>query len=285
MKLFHTKILLIISTFLISASQLNNVDSGYSIVKKMFDKTATINSLTYTITKKERIDGEIIKQISFTKMELTPFKVYIRQSFPKDGMEIIYAEGKYNNKAIINPNGFPWINIKLNPNEDLMRNNQHHTIFQSGFDHVISILEFICNKYSNEIGKMVINNGTIYKENIECYSITLTNPYFEYIDYTIIEDETIEDIALRYKLSAYMIMENNSAIKDYDDIYIGQVIKIPNDYSPKMNLLIDKEKLTPVLMEVFDHMGLYESYEYSNVSINPTITTEEFSKDWSEYGF
>ena len=80
-------------------------------------------------------------------------------------------------------------------------------------------------------------------------------------------------------------MENNSSIKDYNDIYTGQVIKIPNDYSPKMNLLIDKEKLTPVLMEVFDHKGLYERYEYSNVSINPTIITEEFSKDWSEYGF
>lgn len=262
-----------------------NIESGYTIVKRMFKKTLTINSLTYTITKQERIGGTLVKQISFTKMEKEPFKVYLKQQYPKEGMEVLYVQGTNNNKALINPNGFPWVNLKLNPVAGIMRNNQHHTIFQSGFDHVISILEFLCNKYQSEVEKMVINNGTIIWDNKECYSIAFINPYFRYIDYTVSQDETIEDIAKKYKLSAHMILENNPDIDDYGDVTTNQQIKIPNDYSPKMLLYIDKKELVPVKMDIYDSNGLYEQYHYSQITVNPVLSSEEFSKDYKNYDF
>ena len=262
-----------------------NTESGYAIVKRMFKKTLTINSLTYTITKQERIGGTLVKQISFTKMEKEPFKVYLKQQYPKEGMEVLYVQGTNNNKALINPNGFPWVNLKLNPVEGIMRNNQHHTIFQSGFDHVISILEFLCNKYQSEVENMVINNGTIIWDNKECYSIAFINPYFRYIDYTVSQDETIEDIAKKYKLSAHMILENNPDIGDYEDVTTNQRIKIPNDYSPKMLLYIDKKELVPVKMDIYDNNGLYEQYHYSQITVNPVLSSEEFSKDYKNYDF
>ncbi len=285
MKVTQISILLFLSFFLLSSSQLEEQETGYSIAKRMFEKAPQIQSLIYTITKEERIDGEMIKQISFTKMIKEPFKVYLRQSYPKEGMEILYVEGENSNKAIINPNGFPWVNIKLNPHEGIMRNDQHHTLFQSGFDHVISILEYSCNKYPDKIESMVIFNGIINFNNRKCYSISFTNPDFTYLDYTVNGDETVEDIANKYKLSEYMILEKNPSIKDYDDVSAGQVIKIPSDYSPKMNLYIDKADLIPVNMEVYDEQGLFEKYEYSKVSINPKIPYEQFSKDYSKYGF
>lgn len=281
------KILFLIISGLVFTSFKNTepIESGYSIAKRMFEKTSSINSLTYTITKQERIKGKMTKQVSFTKMIKEPFKVYLRQQYPKAGTEILYVEGKNNNKALINPNGFPWINLKLNPREGIMRNNQHHTLFQSGFDHVVSILEFLSKKYNSEIENLVINNGIINYKNRDCYSISLSNPYFEYIDYTVSGNETVIDIATRYKLSAHMILEINNSIKDYDDIVAGQVIKIPNDYSPKMLLYVDKDKLIPVRMDIYDDKGLYEKYEYSEVKINPNIASEEFAQDYPEYGF
>lgn len=251
----------------------------------MFETSSQIESLTYTITKQERIEGKLTKQVSFTKMHKDPYKVYLRQIFPNDGMEVLYAQNENNDKALINPNGFPWLNLKLNPRDGIMRNDQHHTIFQSGFDHVVSILEFLCNKYESEIDEMVVYKGTVDQQGRRGYEISFSNPYFKIIDYTIKDEETIEDIAVKYKLSAYMILERNPKIKDYEDVEEGQIVKIPNDYSPKLNLVIDAEKFIPLKMEVIDEKGLYEQYEYSDVVINPKFSDQDFFAENESYGF
>lgn len=278
--LFLIIVSLVSSAFLFSTKK----ESGYAIALKMFEKTASINSLTYTITKQERIDGKMRKQKSFTKMEKSPFKVYVRQLSPKEGVEVLYVTGE-SKKALINPNGFPWINLKLNPMEGIMRNNQHHTLFQSGFDHVASILEFLSKKYSSTIEDMIVYNGIVTHGNQECYSISLENPSFKYINYTIGENETITDVADRYKLSEHMILEKNPSINDYDDVKEGQQIIIPNDYSPKMLLYIDKDEFVPIRMDVYDDLGLYEQYEYSDITIDPKIPSDEFSPDYPGYNF
>lgn len=259
--------------------------SGYQIAKQMFDQTANIHSLSYTIIKEERIEGKLSKQISFTKMQKSPYKVYLRQSYPNDGMEVLYVQNENNEKALINPNGFPWLNLKLDPLDGIMRNNQHHTIFQSGFDHVVSILEYLCDKYQDEIDQMVVYNGEVELRGRKGYQISFSNPYFQIVDYVIKDGETIEDVAARYKLSAYMILEHNPKIKDYEDVVAGQVIKIPNDYSPKLNLVIDSEKFIPLKMEVMDEKGLYEQYEYADVVINPAFSNQDFQSENEAYGF
>jgi hypothetical protein len=276
----------ILAIFLLTSMDILGQDeSGISITKKMFAKTAAINTLTCNLTKHERIDGKMIKQISFNKIEKDPFRVYLKQLYPKEGMEVLYRDGVNNNKALINPNGFPWINLNLNPLENTMRKNQHHTILESGFDHVISILIFLTEKYKSEIDKIVTYNGLVEYQNMVCHSISLISPYFEYIDYTIKENETIIEIASRFKLSEHMILEKNSKVKDYDDVEPGQVIQIPNEYSPKMLVYIDTVDMLPVRMDVYDDQGLYEKYEYSQIVINPELSPEEFSEDYEEYGF
>lgn len=280
----YPMLLLIVCFFSSAASKPESV-SGYQIAKQMFDRAADIHSLTYTITKQERIEGKLTKQVSFTKMQKSPYKVYLRQSFPNDGMEVLYVENENNNKALINPNGFPWLNLKLNPRDGIMRNDQHHTIFQSGFDHVVSILEYLCDKYQDEIDEMVVNNGLVNQQGRKGFSISFNNPYFEIIDYTIGEQESIEDVAVKYRLSAHMILEYNPKLKDYEDVESGQVIKIPNDYSPKLNLVIDAEEFIPLKMEVLDDKGVYEQYEYSKVAINPTFNNAEFTEGFDGYGF
>ena len=268
----------------LSAFSIKQQESGHAIAQKMFRKTASIKSLSYTMAKQERIDGKMLKQKSFTKMEKAPFKVYVKQLAPKKGVEILYVEGK-SKKALINPNGFPWINLKLNPTDGIMRNDQHHTIFQSGFDHVVSILQQQCETYQNEIEEIITYNGAVTYLGIDCHSISMNNPNFKYIDYQVTGDETIVDIAMRNKLSEHMILEINPSVKDYDDVEEGQIIKIPNGYCPKMLLYIDKDQWIPVRMEVHDEKGLYELYEYSDVVVNPTFSQEEFTSGYSEYGF
>ena len=277
--------LMIFLTVLSSGTTVPDSQTGHSIVQAMFEKTSEIKTVTYELTKQERIDGKLIKQRSFTKIVSEPFQVYFKHLYPTEGIEVLYPKGENNDKALINPDGFPWVNLRLNPMGGTMRNDQHHTLFESGFDHVASILKFLCEKYRSTIDELIVYNGMVEYNGKTCYSVSMDNPHFKYIDYTIQENESILDIAARFKLSEHMILEKNSSVNDYDDIVAGQVIQIPTDYSPKMLLYLDQESFIPLRMDVYDDLGLYEKYEYSEVSINPSFSEGEFSADFPGYGF
>ncbi len=262
-----------------------SAQNGYDICLETFASTKTINTVSYTMTKKERVDGKMIEQCSSTKLRVNPLQVYIRQKAPNDGLEVLYKKGTNENKALINPNGFPWMNISMNPMSSTMRKNQHHTLFDSGFGLFISILEYLFEKYGDETPSMVsIEKSAVWDGN-DCWVINFKNKFYKIIDYKVKKGETILDIANKFKLSEFSILEMNDDVDDYEDVKEGQVIKIPNDYSPAMTLYIDKVRKIPLTIEVKDLDGLYEKYEYTDVKLNPSFSLEDFSKDNKSYGF
>ncbi len=255
------------------------------IAKAMFAKTKSIKTMTYTMKKIERIKGKPIFQESKVKLNINPLKVYLRQSLPKDGIEVLYVQGTNNNHALVNPNGFPWFSVNLDPFGGTMRENQHHTLFNSGYDHVISILEHLYVKYNSQIESMTKIEGSIVWENHNCWIISLVNPYFKYGSYTAQKGENLLTIAGKFKLSEHMIIEKNPSIKSYTESLAGKTILIPNDYSSKMILYVDKVRMIPLVMKVYDNEGLYEQYEYTNVILNPVIKAEEFQSNYKDYHF
>lgn len=259
--------------------------NAYEITQNMFAQTKRIRTLTYTMKKHERIKGAMIMQQSTVKLNMDPLKVYLIQDAPKQGIEVLYVNGTNSNQALINPNGFPWISINLDPYGSTMRTNQHHTLLNSGYDHVVGILEYLFQKHEAEIQSMIKTEGSVVWDKQACWAITLTNPHFKYVSYTVQKGETVISIANKFHLSEHMIVEKNPGIDSYTDITAGQVILIPSDYSSKMTLYIDKVRHIPLVMKVYDDKGLYEQYEYTNVSLNPTLKAEEFSRDYKDYNF
>ena len=258
----------------------------YDLIKTMLVRTKQIGTLKFTLKTHERFQTTMFKQKAYYKLIYEPFKVYYKQEYPVKGLEVLYVNGSNNNKALVSPNSFPWINLSLDPYGNLIRENQHHTIFESGFDYMVSILEHLLNKYdTNALSmiksyKLVNLNGCIY------HKIILENQYFKYFSYTVKKGETIKTIAKKFKINNYMIIEKNKNINDFNDnINPGQIIKIPNDYAKKIIIYIEKQRMIPVVMKIYDDKGLYEYYEFSNISINPEIKPEEFSKDYAGYGF
>ena len=256
-----------------------------TICEKMFFQTKKINSISFEIKKTERIEGKLITQKAKIDFNKKPFKVYVRQEFPTKGMEVLYNAETNKNEALVNTNGFPWVNLKLDPMGKTMRNNQHHTIFESGYDYVISILEFLVQKHYAEIHSLVLKKEDVVYNGYQCSQIQFINPYFKYIKYTAEKEESILDIAKRYRISEYMILEKNKGLSFHENLKIGQEIVIPNEYSPKMILYVCKQNHVPILMKVYDEKGLYEQYEYSNISINPNFAANEFTEDFEEYDF
>ena len=271
--------------FVFSSFQIQNTPSAVQIVKEMFIRTKHIKTISYTMKKKERIDGQFQSQESDVKLNVNPLKMYLKQSMPKQGLEVLYVEGENENKALINTNGFPWMNISLEPMGNVMRDKQHHTVFQSGYAHLMAILEHLTNKYQTELETIMTRGASENIEGHECWLITFTNPHFKYYKHTIAQNETILTLADKNKLSEHMILERNPSINDYEDVKLGQVIELPNDYSNKLELYVDKVRMVPLIMKVYDDKGLYEYYEYSNVKLNPVFSAEDFNKQNAAYGF
>ncbi len=256
--------------------------TAVDILIKTIRSTRKIKTLSYTITKTERIEGELITQITFSKLNRNPLKVYLRQKYPKDGMEVLFTNGE---KVLVNPNGFPWFNLKLSPLGNVVRENQHHTIYESGYDHVINVFDHIVKKYDGVINTMLyVEKDTIW-DSQDVWKIIFQNPSYQVNDYKMKEGETVMQVARRDMLSEYWILERNESLKNFNDEKPGEIIKRPNDYAPSMILYVDKARFIPLVMKVYDSEGLFENYSYSNVKVNPEFKEIEFDRDCDEYGF
>ena len=72
---------------------------------------------------------------SSVKLNRSPRKIYVYIK----GIELIWVNGWNGNKAYVKPNSFPYINLSLDPLGSLMRQDQHHTLNEMGFDYFSSI--------------------------------------------------------------------------------------------------------------------------------------------------
>jgi outer membrane lipoprotein-sorting protein len=259
--------------------------NGADIVKQLIAKNKLTKTLSYTLKKTERINGSLKAKTSFFKINVKPLKIYIRQISPEEGIEVIYATGENNNKVLINPNKFPWVTISLEPYSHELTKTEHHTVYESGMTYMLSLLEYVLNKYSSELNEMIKYDGPVKWGNYNCYMITMFDKHFKYLNYTVGAGENLVTIAKKFQINEYMILEKNPKLRNYYDVKKGDIIKIPNDYSQKMILYVDKKSLFPVLIKVYDEVGLYEQYDYSNIVINPTFAADEFSKTNKNYKF
>ena len=211
-------------------------------------------------------------QVSFIKLNRDPYQVYMKQISPKKGLEVLYKEQENDGKALVSPNGFPWITLKMDPEGSTMRKNQHHTTKDAGFDLVISILEHLFEKYDAHLNEMLTMSDEVIYDHQKCHRIVFSNDQYKYIKYKVKAQENVLKIAREYKLCSYLIMEKNKQLSSYYDVEEGDELLIPNDYSPKMELLIDKVRFIPLSIKVYDDLGVFEHYQYSDVEIDPVFT-------------
>ena len=275
-------------SFFLTLSILNlsaQSQEGYEIARDMLRISNDINTLLFDMSKTERIGEEYFSESFKTKLSYDPFLVYSQKIEEGKRPELLYRHGENDNKTLINPDGFPWFNISLDPKGDFMRKNQHHTLYQTGYKYALSILIHLFDKYDEEVVNMTIMHESKIVKEKDCYIIEFDNYRYELIQYEIKEDENILDIAKRYFISEYFIVELNEDVNDYEDVRIGQIITIPNDYCPRMVMAIEKERMIPLSIKVYDEEGLFEQLEYDNIIVDPEIPSEEFTENFSDYGF
>ena len=253
------------------------------VVQKMLNAIGNLKTLKFHLKNSERIKGKFFFTESQAKLQISPRKLYLYLRGP----ELLWKEGWNGGNALVNPGGFPYVNLNLDPMCSILRENQHHTIHEMGFEYYGDVLKYALQKLSEEeISRNFKLVGETKWNQRDCYLISVEYPEFKFIEYKVKKGENLITIARSRRIAEYMILEQNTPkLKDYHDVKEGQTILIPNAYARKTLMFIDREYFLPINTKIYDDKGLFESYEYHSLEVNPKISDEEFTKSYKGYKF
>jgi outer membrane lipoprotein-sorting protein len=277
------KVILLISVLFITAAAFSKpTNEAKVIIEKMLVSIDKLKTLSYTMKGWERLnDGKDQYSEIDAKLNVKPQKIYIHsKAEPNKGVQIIYNEEFYGKKAYVNAGKFiP--NLKLEPFSSRMRDKQHHTILNTGFSTLGNIIKNALQRAEKEakqedFDKFLKYEGEITWNNINCYKITITDPTFSYINYTVKEGDDVESLERSKFICGYLIIDKNENVKDFWSLKSGMVIKIPSSYAKKTTLYIDKNTMLPIYQVMSDESKQFEKYEFYNVKVNPTFKETDF---------
>ena len=276
---------ILLSLFSLSlSSKLVAQQDVMSVVHTMIQKVDEVNTLMYSQEKWERIEGKLSYGSGIFKVQVRPFKVYMKQYAPREGTEVLYKAGWNDGDAKVNA-GKLIPNLSLDPNGSRMRKGNHHPITNAGFLAVTKVARALLDKFGEQAPDYIKLLDDATWDGRPCYKFEMSLPDWGWRGYNVKAGEDLLDIAKRYAVSEYMIMEGNTNIDDYDDIEPGQRISIPTDYAKRTVIYVDKAHYMPVKTLVYDNKGLYERYEFKNVMVNPPLNAMDFDMDNAGYGF
>ena len=184
------------------------------IVTKSLKSIKEIKGLKYHLNITERGKKGFNFYESNVKFSRNPRLIYLYIK----GIELLWLQGKNNGKALVKPNSFPFFNLNLDPMGNLMRQDQHHTLNEMGYDYFAAIIEYNKFKIGDKFDEYFKLVGEEKVNNRYCYKIIIDNKDFGYVDYTIGEHESITTIARKFFIAEYMILEKNPKFKDYFDL-------------------------------------------------------------------
>lgn len=273
------KIILLLSVLFLCAQI--HAQTAREVLEGMLTAIDQINTSSFTLEMKERYGNKYLESKNDIKIREQPLSIYMKQYYPNDGIEIVWIKGKNNDKALINPNGFPYINISLNPHGSRMRSDNHHSMLTAGFKPPADILRHSINKVlgsdaSDEDYEKYLTLEETTMLGKDCYKLTLRQDDFQYEKYTLPRDIYLRKIAKKNRVSEHMLMEING-IKHYSKVKTGTTILVPNYYAKTTVFYIDKYLMLPIKQEIYDDKGLYEDYEFTNIVINPQLAAKVFT--------
>jgi len=279
--------IILFSFFFIVISPVSAQDKNVQeVISKMLSACDNLKTASFVLKSTEKMkNGTYHVSEIIVKLQRNPLKVYVYCVDPNPGAEALWRTNEIDNRVLINPNGFPFFNLKLNTRNPLLRKGQHHTIEEIGFDYIANVFRHYIGKYKEELYKNFSLGGTETFDSRNCIVLTYDNQSFAYQNYAVRVGESVTGIAKSNFVSDFMLLCVNKELKNYDAVKPGQVIKLPATYGKKIVLYLDKINYLPILQMIFDEKGLYEKYEFNSFVLNPPFDADTFNPKNDEYGF
>ncbi len=252
------------------------------LLQQMQDSIKKIRTLKMKIAALERIEKTFVSARSEIKLQTSPHRLYFVNKEKK--LEILFDATVDKEKALVKPHVFPYLSMWLDPRGGLMRKNQHYTINELGFGFIGNSILLTIRKDPEGIKNFKFH-GRVQKNGISCYLIEYENKDYGYIDYTVGAHETATTIAYKLIVNDYLLRYRNNLLNEFGFLKKGTVIKVPNLYCRKAVIWLEEKRLLPISLSLYDDVGLFESYEFADIHVNPVLTDYDFSKKNREYNF
>lgn len=280
---FYGTIILIFCTLALCSQHSKEHLKDFKLITDMMDSVKKINYLRCSMKSLERTETGFASASTKIKLQVLPRKSYLQNQEKK--LEVLYNSDLSANKCIVKPHVFPYFTLTLDPKGNLMRKNQHFTIFELGFDFTVKTIAIALSKEKDQIAKHLSLVGKVEKNKMNCYLFVYENNAFSYTDYVVQEKETVSSIASKFVVNDYMVRTKNKLYDDYGYLKVGSKLKIPSFYCKKAFFYIDEKTMLPVSVAIYDEVGLFETYEYLDLEINKPIPEAEFTRNFKGYGF
>jgi outer membrane lipoprotein-sorting protein len=262
------------------------VDKERMALDRMKNACEKLKSASFILSTNELIkDGPFEKGEMFVKLQHVPLCMYIRIHSPDAGVEILYRKADWKNELLINPNGFPYVNLKLDMNNLKVRKNAHHSVGDIGFDYLMNMIGHYQTVFGDKLYQYLTITDTVKFERYSCLKMEFDYPEFGYKNYIVKKDEDVVSIAAKNFVNEYMIVSANKNVADIHDVEEGQQIQIPNMFARKIVFYVDLENFLPLVQEIYNEKGLFEKYEYKSFVLNPTFDPQEFTDECKDCGF
>lgn len=255
----------------------------FKIIMDMLDSVKKVSYLRFNMTSIERVEIGFAKASTKVKLQISPRKSYLIN--PSKKLEILHNEEELGYKALVKPHIFPYFTVSLDPRGNLMRKNQHFTIFEIGFEFTARTIAMALSKEKEQIAKHLTYAGKVEKNKMHCHLMIYENLSFGYYDYTVQNKETISSIAHKLIVNDYMLRCKNKLYDDYGYLKAGSKLKIPTFYCKKAAFYIDEKTMLPISVSIYDDEGLFESYDFYDIELNKPIPANEFQRNFKGYGF
>ena len=256
-----------------------------ALIDKMIKAIDDHNQMEFKMYRSERSKNGFTDGKFYAKLINKPYKLYIKNFKPKPGSEILYIKGQNDDKALINPNSFPYFSISLDPDNNLLLAGGHHSLREAGFTLFSNMFKLYKVNYGEELYNRITYHGMFKWNDRVCYKISIDYPDYSTKKYTPKKGETLYSISRDQLLNIGKLREYNIKYDDDDILDESDEIIIQNVYAKKAVIFIDNENYFPIYQLIYDEEGLYEKYQYVDLNLDISFKNEEFTRDYSEYNF
>lgn len=256
-----------------------------ALIDKMIKAIDDHNQMEFKMYRSERSKNGFTDGKFYAKLINKPYKLYIKNFKPKPGSEILYIKGQNDDKALINPNSFPYFSISLDPDNNLLLAGGHHSLREAGFTLFSNMFKLYKVNYGEELYNRITYHGMFKWNDRVCYKISIDYPDYSKKKYTPKKGETLYSISRDQLLNIGKLREYNVKYDDDDILDESEEIIIQNVYAKKAVIFIDNENYFPIYQLIYDEEGLYEKYQYVDLNLDISFKNEEFTRDYSEYNF
>ena len=257
-----------------------------NLISNMLNAIDSHNQIAFEMFRSERNkNGEFIEGKFFAKLQSNPYKIYAKMEAPREGAEILYKNGENDDKALVNPNSFPYFSLSFDPNGSLLKSDGHHNIKEAGFTLFSKMFKTHIRNYGEGFYDLISYEGIFNWNGKKCHKIEIEYSDYKEIKYSSNGNENLYDIADKKMINVAKLRFLNPQIIDNKKLDKGQMISITSLYSKKSVLYLDEENFFPIYQLIYDEIGLFEKYIYTKLILDKEIQPEEFNRDYKDYNF